>query len=448
LVRKLPHYGKYSYLAFAGDEPSNIAKGEWPVNNSPLVKRLVKDENYKVDLEKREPLATLAPVFSAKRMMESIEFLAADNLKGRELGTPELDKAAEFIAQKFQEYGLLPGSDDGTYFQKWSANVLNKKDVKLKNVIGIIPGTNSNLAEAVVITAHYDHLGLGWPEAKSGNKGKIHNGADDNASGVAVMLELAKTLGKTSKPSRTIIFVAFTGEEAGLVGSEYFITNYKKFTSNKILADINLDTVGRLFGRKLMVLNSNTAREWKFIFMGTDFTTGVATDLITQDLDASDQVAFIKRGIPAVQLFYVGPGSDYHVPEDDANKIDAEGLVKVATVAREVLEYLAERDEPMHFTGSAKNGKSPEVNKKQAGSERRVSTGTMPDFTYTGKGVKVAGVSDDSPASKAGIVVGDIIIGMEGNKIETLKDYSIILKKYKPGEKVNMQINRNGKIKK
>jgi Zn-dependent M28 family amino/carboxypeptidase len=199
---------------------------------------------------------------------------------------------------------LLPGSDDGTYYQTWVQDVLDKKQVKLKNIIGIIPGTNPDLKDAVVISAHYDHLGLGWPDVKKGNEGKIHNGADDNASGVSVMLELAKSLGKTLKPARTIIFIAFTGEEEGLVGSRYFVANYKKFPADKIFANLNLDTVGRLFGNKLMVLNSNTAREWKFIFMGTDFTTGIPTELVTQDLDASDQRSFIEKGIPGVQLFY------------------------------------------------------------------------------------------------------------------------------------------------
>ncbi len=141
------------------------------------------------------------------------------------------------------------------------------------------------------------------------------------------MLELAKTSGKSLKPARTIIFVAFTAEEAGLVGSRYFVNNYKSFPVEKIIANLNLDSVGRLFDSKLMVINSNTAREWKFIFMGTEYTTGIATDLITQNLDASDQLAFIEKGIPAVQ-FFVGPNKDYHRPTDTIDKIDPAGLVK------------------------------------------------------------------------------------------------------------------------
>lgn len=448
LNRKLPHYGKYSYLAFSGSEPTNIDKGQWLVNNSPLVNNIDPSAaNIEVKLETREALATLAPVFSADRMMEVVTYLASDDLKGRGIGTPEIDEAANYIAKKFEEYGLQTGSDDGTYFQQWTQDVLDKKNVKLKNVVGIIPGTNPDFSEAVIISAHYDHLGFGWPDVRKGNEGKIHNGADDNASGVAVMLELAKTLGKTHKPARTIVFIAFTAEEAGLVGSRYFVNNYQKFSINKILANLNIDTVGRLFGRKLMVLNSNSAREWKFIFMGTDFTTGVASELITQDLDASDQMAFIERGVPGVQLFYTGVDSDYHKPEDDADKIDADGLVKVATVTREVLEYLAEREEPMVFTGKAISSKPtmPPMDKKSG--ERKAATGLMPDFVFSGEGVKIAGVSDDSPAAKAGLVNGDVITAFDGKSVKNLKDYSNYLKEHQPGDTVKFTIDRNGEKK-
>ncbi len=445
LVRKLPHYGKYSYLAFEGSEPSNIAKGQWQVTNSPLIKIL--DERGKITqpkLEKRIPLASLAPVFSSKRMKKHIDFLASKKLKGRGINTPEIETAASYILEKFNEYGLKPGADNGTYIQEFEHQFKDKGKLKLKNIIGIIPGTNPNLTEAVVVSAHYDHLGLGWPDVRKGNEGKIHYGADDNASGVAVMLELAKTLAKKLKPSRTIIFVAFSGEEAGLLGSKFFVDNYKKF---KILADLNLDTVGRLFGKKIMILNANSAREWKFIFMGTEYTTGIGSDIITQQLDASDQVSFVQKGIPAVQ-FFSGPNEDYHKPSDTPDKIDADGLVKVATVVREVLIYLAERDKPLEFKGKIKSDNTKNKNAKPKGKTRRVSTGTMPDFTFNGKGVRIAAVSKDSPADKAGLKKGDIIIKFDKKNVKTLKDYSDYLKEHKPGDIVELTVKRKGKTKK
>lgn len=438
---KLPHYAKYSYLAFNGSEPANIEKGVWQVINSPMFKDIASaDNNIEVKLETRKALASLEPVFSAERMMETVKFLASEDLKGRGIGTPELDIAADYIAKKFEEYGLLPGSDDGAYFQSWKQDVLDKKNISLKNIIGIIPGTNPDLSEAVVISAHYDHLGLGWPDVKKGNEGKIHYGADDNASGVSVLLELAKSLGKSFKPARTIIFVAFTAEEAGLIGSRYFVTNYKKYPARKIFAILNLDTVGRLFGNKLMVLNTNTAREWKFIFMGANFTTGVPTELVTQDLDASDQTAFIEKGIPGVQLFYTGIKSDYHSPEDIADKIDVDGLIKTAAISREVLEYLADRTEPMPFTGT--QGETNSTTKKNSG-ERNASTGAMPDFTFNGEGVKIADVADNSPAANTGLQKGDVIIGFDDKPVKNLTEYSNYLKQHKPGDKVKLTIIRN-----
>ncbi len=290
-------------------------------------------------------------------------------------------------------------------------------------------------------------MGLGWPDVHKGDKGKIHNGADDNASGVSVMLELAKNLSASMKPARTVIFVAFPGEEAGLLGSKYFVKHYKLFPAKNIFANLNFDTVGRLFGNKLLVLNGNTAREWKFIFMGIEYVTGVGIDMVTQPLDASDQVSFVNAGIPAVQLFS-GPNTDYHRPTDTYEKIDPDGMVKVATVAKEAIEYLTERENPMPFTGERKDKLKSTTKKVKSNTTRRVSTGTIPDFTFSGKGVKVGGVSPNSPAAKAGLKKGDIIIKFSGKAVSNLRDYSNLLKLHKPGDVVDIEYLREGKTKK
>ena len=438
LIRKLPHYGKYSYLAFEGDEPVNIAKGQWPVINSPLVK--VFDENAEpVNVnEKRKALAYTKPVFSEKRMMAHIKYLASEELKGRGLGTPELDEVAQYIADKFKSYGLQPMTD--SYFQTFEHTFFEKGTMTLKNVIAVIPGTDPKLIDSpVVVSAHYDHLGLGWPDVHSGDEGKIHYGADDNASGVAIILELAKNLAK-SNPKRTIIFAAFTGEEAGLIGSRYFVTNLKKYFKGDVIADINLDTDGRLFDKKLMVLNANTAKEWKFIFMGTDYTTGIKSEIIQQELDASDQFAFIENGIPAIQLF-TGATTDYHRPTDTYDKIDGPGLVKVATVAKEVIVYLAERDEPMEYTGKVHSQDTSKSDKPKT--NRKVSTGSVPDFTYTGEGVKIGSVIEGSAGEKAGLKAGDVITALNNVKVTNLKEYSDVLKKYQPGDVVKLKVQRD-----
>jgi hypothetical protein len=450
LVRKLPHYGKYSYLVFEGDEPTNIEKGQWAVVNSPLSKALVTGEEIVLEkIPNREPLAKLQPVFSSDKMLEHVKYLASDELKGRGLGTEELDKAAQYIADQFTEAGLQPAGNNGTYFQQWTENVGKEgKQFSLKNVIGIIPGTDEKLAgQSVVLSAHYDHLGLGWPDVRKGNEGKVHLGADDNSSGVAVMIELAKLMGKSEKPKRTIVFIAFTGEEAGLIGSRYYVKNYTTFPADKVIANLNLDTVGRLFGKKLLVLNGGSAREWKFIFMGTDYVTGIPTSMVTEQLDASDQTAFIEAGIPAVQLFS-GPEEDYHKPTDTYDKIDADGMVKVAAVTKEILQYLAEREESLDFTGvTAKDKSQTDQQHETPKKERRVSTGTMPDFEFTGEGVKIGAVMADSPAEKSGLLKGDVIVKFDDKPVKSLKDYSNLLKEHQPGDVVTIEYVRDGEHK-
>ena len=450
LIRKLPHYGKYSYLVFEGDEPANIEKGQWSVVHSPLTKVLITGEEIVLaDIPKREPLAKLQPVFSADNLMEHVKFLASEELKGRGLGTEELDKAAQYIAEQFKAAGLEPAGDDGTYFQNWIQTVGGKdaKEFTLKNVIGIIPGTDEKLVgESVVLSAHYDHLGLGWPDVRKGNEGKIHYGADDNASGVSVMIELAKLMGKTGQSKRTIIFVAFSGEESGLVGSRHYVENYTEFPADKVMANINLDTVGRLFGKKLLILNGESAREWKFIFMGTEYVTGIPISMVAEQLDASDQRAFIEAGIPGIQIFS-GPEEDYHKPTDTFEKTDGDGMVKVAAVTKEVLEYLAEREEPLSFTGKKEEESQTDKKEQTEKKVRRVSSGTMPDFEYSGEGVKIGAVMPDSPAEKSGLLKGDIIIMMDEIPIKSLRDYSNALKTKQPGDVVTIEFIRDGENK-
>ncbi len=443
LVRKLPHYGKYSYLGFEGDEPVNVEKGEWPVVNSPLIK-IFKGEAQKLNMvQKREPLVTLAPVFSEQRMMDHIKFLASEKLKGRGLGTPELESAADYIAGKFKENGLEPMGT--SYFQQFSHEFPGKGPIQMKNVVAIIKGTDEKLKDSpAVLSAHYDHLGLGWPDVHKGDEGKVHPGADDNASGISVLLEVAKSMAKTVQPKRTIIFVAFTGEEAGLIGSRYFVSQLKSYYPGSIIADINLDTDGSLFDKNLMVLNGNSAKEWKFVFMGTDMTTGIKSEVVQQEMDASDQVAFIEKGIPAVQLF-TGATENYHRPTDSFDKIDGKGLVKVATVTKEVMAYLGDRDTPFEFTGKI-SGQAPAAPAKSK-TDRKASTGSIPDFAYSGEGVKVGSVIEGSSGEKAGLLKGDVITSINGETVKSLKEYSDILKKLQPGDKVELGLLREGKVK-
>lgn len=453
LARKLPHYHQYSYLAFEGEQPENVAKGRWPVVDSPLTGYFdTRSKDVRMgELSPRDALAALPPVYSRDRMMKTIEYLSSSRLKGRKIGTQEIDLAAAYIAQGFREAGLAPGGDNGGYYQAWNVEITGEEKRtdgsvgpecragcltgSLKNVIGVIPGKKPELSDrSVVIGAHYDHLGAGG----AGGLGKIHPGADDNASGVAVLLELARVLNESLTPDRSIVFAAFTGEEEGRVGSRYYVNNEKAHPAEKAIGMINLDTVGRLGKRKLLVLGAGSAREWVHIFRGAGFVTGVGIETVSGELDSSDQKSFREAGVPAVQLFS-GPHPDYHRPGDTADRIDPDGLVKTAAVAKEVIEYLAHRDTPLAGTG-----KTEDMSKTASKTERKVSLGTMPDFAYPGKGVRLSGVVEGSPAEAAGLKEGDVITGINEVPVGGLKDLSDILKTLKPGDKIFITVTRDG----
>ncbi|MEK7232575.1 MAG: M20/M25/M40 family metallo-hydrolase [Elusimicrobiota bacterium] len=381
---------------------------------------------------------TPMPVFTPRQALaETINFLTQPSLKGRELGTPELDQVSDYLAAQFRDAGLQPAGDDaGSYFQTWTeALEAPKGPTTLKNIIGIIPGKNPAFAgQSVVIGAHYDHLGRGWPDVHRGDEGKIHPGADDNASGIAILLELARS---GMQPARTVIFVAFSGEEAKLLGSSHFV---KAYSNGNILAMINLDTVGRLGANKLAIFGIGSAKEWGDVFQGAGDVTHVPLELILMDIGASDQKSFLDAGIPAVQ-FFSGANSDYHRPSDAPDKLDYAGMIKVAAVAKEVIDYLAEAKEPLTSTLTPGN---PPPDDPRTHTQKKVSLGIVPDYAFTGTGVRVSGVGASSPAGKAGIIEGDIILQMNETMIQDLRAMSVFLKTIQAGDLVKIRVSRSG----
>jgi aminopeptidase N len=460
LGRKLPHYGKYSYLGFDGDEPVNVLKGQWTATDSPmrLDLRPAAEQGRPVPplvLPARAALAELPPVFSQKALLEHVQWLSAPEREGRGVGTKGLDAAGDYVAAAFEAAGLQPGGDGGTFFQSFTAATTpNGGPATLRNVIGVLPGTKADWAgQSALLTAHYDHLGSGWPDVHKGDEGKLHPGADDNASGVAVMLELAKALAASEKPPRTIVFVAFSGEEEGLLGSKYYV-EHPTFPLEKTIGVINVDTVGRLFDKKLSVLATGSASEWQHIFRGAGFVTGVESRMIPDALESSDQKSFIDRGVPAVQIF-TDPHADYHRPGDTADKVDGPGLVKVATFVKEGIAYLGEREQPLTNTIASMKGVSPTAvpatpapaagrAAPPAAGARRVSFGTMPDFAFEGPGVRVAGVTPGSPAEKAGVKEGDVLLQVDGRDVANLQGFSSILRGLSPGQTVKVVLSRGG----
>lgn len=448
LARKLPHYGKYSFLVFEGKEPSNVAKGQWPVVNSPLRARIEGagegEGGGKSVLPPRKALGYLAPLFSQERLMRHVSFLASDEMKGRGFGTPELDRAAEYIRDRFQEASLKPGGHSGSYFQVWEERGgPENRPAVLRNVIGILLGTRNEWArQSVVVSAHYDHIGLGWPEVHAGDEGKVHNGADDNASGVSVLLELAAVFARERRRPRSIVFVAFTGEEAGRLGSRHFVETYRLFPPEEAMGNVNLDSVGRLGEKGVILLGAGSAREWPFLFRGSSMVAGIPCESVSKDFGSSDQSSFLEAGVPAVQVF-TGAHPDVHRPTDDVEKIDGAGLVKVALLVREAVSYLAEREEPL--TSLLSEGQTGTGSSAQAQSGRNVKTGSIPDFSYSGEGVRIGSVSPGSSAEKAGAMAGDIILKIDDQTVRSLGEYAKALARYSPGDEVTLTVLREGK---
>ena len=446
LGRKLPHYGKYSYLVFEGQEPVNVAKGQWEAVDSPLRVDLRAGDRAAplppLKLETRKPLAEAPAVFSQKALVEHVAFLAAVEREGRGLGSRGEQEAAQYIAKRFEAAGLAPGGEGGTYVQSFEAKGADGALHRVANVVGLLRGAKAELAEKpLLVTAHYDHLGRGFPDVHKGDEGKIHPGADDNASGVAVMLELARNLAGGEPPARSIVFVAFAGEEAGKLGSKHYAEHGTPFPVKGIQAVVNLDTVGRLFDRKLQVIGTGTATEWVHIVRGAGFVTGIEAQSVPEALDASDQTSFIAKGIPAVQVF-TGAHNDYHRPGDTADKLDAAGLVKVATFVKEIVVYLGGRAEPL--TGTAAAAPTAPGQAPAATGGRRVSLGTVPDFAFAGPGVGVSGVTPGSPAEKAGLKQGDVLLAIDDKPLGSLRDLSEALKALSPGQAVIVLIKRDG----
>ncbi len=377
----------------------------------------------------------------AERMMDLIETLASDNYEGRGVGTAGLGKAADTIAASFEAIGLAPGGDRG-YFQDFPMKGPEGEPVSVRNVIGLIPGSSANPAAGlIVLSAHFDHLGYGWPDVRDGFEGQIHPGADDNASGVAVMLELARSL-VGSELERGIVVLATSAEEAGLLGARHYLQSIGEAPAEKIIANVNLDTVGRA-GKKIMIFGGASAAEWPELFAAAGVATGVETDLVKQEITASDHTAFLEAGIPAVHLF--GSATvDYHRPSDTPDKIDPASLLRVAALTREVVVALATRSEPLRpriaAASKAKQDTAPAGKRKG----RTVSTGTLPDFTYDGEGVRVKQLAAGSPGALAGLRPGDVITGFGGVPVKDLQAYTVELIKYDPGDRVEVTIDRNG----
>ena len=322
-----------------------------------------------------------------------------------------------------------------------SINVLQKETVS-RNVVAMLPGNDPELVDQyVVVGAHFDHLGMGGPE--SGSRAldtiAIHNGADDNASGVAEVIELAEKAAGEKINRRSIIFVCFSGEEMGLIGSNAF-TNDPPVETDKMVAMLNFDMVGRLdtISNALSIGGTQTAKEFESIL--NDLNTGFDLAMLPEGIGPSDHASFYLQNIP-VLFFSTGAHSDYHTPVDDADRINYEGERKVSEYSYKVLMEIANRDDLLTFQESG-----PKYQRSGRSSRYNVTFGIMPDFAGLEKrGLRVDAVTKGKPGDLAGIKKGDIITAIEGKKVGGIHDYMSRLQSLEVGQRISVDILREDK---
>ena len=354
-------------------------------------------------------LALVLIVAAPQDLEKDVKTLAGDSFEGRETGTPGEEKAAKHLIAEMRRAGLQP------VVQPFQGHGTTGR-----NVIATVPGT---MNEAVVIGAHYDHLGT---DGK-----KVFTGADDNASGTAVVVEMARRFAK--KPAkRTVILVAFSGEEMGLLGSKFFVNNSPVF--EPAVAMINLDMVGRL-RESLIVFGADTGDKFKEYLADSPVKIAFNKDAI----GPSDHTSFVLKGVPSVHLF-TGAHPDYHKPGDTADKINYDGLKSVADVVETLARRIADAPEKMQFIKPPPSASLP-----RAGKGGTPYFGVMPDYGYDGKGVKLSGVAPGSPAEKAGLKEDDVLVSLNGKDFEDVKGYSSIFFALKPGDEITVGFDRDGK---
>ncbi len=373
----------------------------------------------------------------------AVRYLADDALEGRLSGSMGERCATRYIAEEFERIGLMPGGDRGSYLQSielQSAVNAHAPAGTGTNVVGILEGSDPNLrVEAVVLGAHHDHLGhgeifgsLAGPEDGDDD---IHNGADDNASGVGALLAVAEAMA-VSPPARSVVFVTFSGEEFGLLGSARYAQE-PAIPLDRTVAMLNMDMVGRLGSDPLIVNGTGTAEEWDPILDSLEGSLGIALARSPDGFGPSDHTSFYAREVPVLH-FFTNVHGEYHRPSDEWELLDQEGLDRVTGLVAGVLQIVANGTVAPTYVAGA--GTPPE---EQTGGYGAY-LGTVPDFAPVDFGVRLSGVSGGSPAEEAGLQAGDILIRLGSFEIADLYVLTDALQALEPGTEVQATLLRDG----
>jgi aminopeptidase YwaD len=380
------------------------------------------------------------------RVLSDIRYLSSDALEGRATGTPGNDSAAAFTARRYASLGLralAPG-----YLQPFVARSAmlahsgGAAEQRTQNVVAFLPGSDPALrGQVIVVGAHIDHLGRSTagaldPEARDA----IRNGADDNASGTAAVLELARLF--SARPARrSLLFAHFSGEELGLLGSQYFV-EHSPVPIDSIVTMLNFDMVGRMRGDSLIVYGVATARELPAILDSANANLGLVVRGIGDGFGPSDHSSFYARNLPVLH-FFTNVHEDYHRATDEADRINAAGAARVVSLAERVVREIDARDTRLTFTRSAA---PPAVAGARTGSN--VYLGSIPDMAAADtRGLRLSGIRAGSPADSAGLAAGDVVVELGGKAVTDLQTYSEALYSFKPGDEVEIVVVRGAERK-
>lgn len=382
---------------------------------------------------------------NTEEIKKHISYLADDKLEGRFPGSKGEKKAYKYISKQFQKYKLQPLGSIYNFQEfpiKYNPNPHDSSEknaltTKGKNIIGFL----NNAAEfTIVIGAHYDHLGKGHGghSLDANPENKVHNGADDNASGVAGVLELAKYFSENEKKEKyNFLFICFSGEEEGLLGSKFFVNN-PTVSLDKIDCMINMDMIGRLNDstKKIIVYGTGTSPRFESILNTLTKESVIKVKMDSAGMGPSDHASFYLKNIPVLH-FFTGTHGDYHRPSDDADKINYYGEKQVLDFMVKVINEICKEDK-LTFLQTR--------NTQTSGPRFKVTLGIIPDYSFEGPGVKLDGVSEGKPAAAAGLKGGDVIIGLGDVEITDMQSYMKALSTFEKGQKTSIRYKRNGQI--
>jgi hypothetical protein len=301
------------------------------------------------------------------------------------------------------------------------------------NVLAMVRGREKP-DEVVILCAHYDHLGFGGANSLAQGSAEIHNGADDNASGTAGILEIARRLA-AAPPKRSVLVAAWTGEEDGLLGSAHWVARPTVSLERSVVGVVNLDMIGRLGDDGVALDGVASAAEFPDLVKAANAPLGLKIGMTAGAMSGrSDHATFLHRGIPALHLF-TGAHADYHRPSDDADKLNQEGMVKVAALAENLVRALADRDGRLAYV-------KPKAETQSTPRGNGAWLGTIPSYGTDSGGVKLAGVSAGSPAEAAGLQAKDVLVKLNGAPIDNIYDFTNALGGCRPGQEIEVVVKR------